>query len=307
MKLPNILPYRYQHRLATYLHNRAIAGIRETPPIKILSSNLMFLSMLRHIDVWMYLVAIKPIYSRLGPALITIVDDGSLTDADRSLLREHLGEIRYLEAANIHTGSCPRGGTWERLFAIMDLSIEFYVIQVDADIVALGDLREVEECVHENRAFTLAGNPIAKLEGFAETSARSKEWGSVSSIQPAAEQLLVQVPGAASLNYIWGSSGFTGFPRGRGGHDRLAWFSSCMEELLGQAWHKWGSEQVASNFLVANSEDPVVLPWKKYQCYQEPDFTTGTDLNHFYGTFRFVKGTYAAESRRAIDMLESRG
>jgi hypothetical protein len=187
----------------------------------------------------------------------------------------------------------------------MEFSTDFYVIQVDADIVALGDLREVAECVRGNRAFTLAGDPIAKLEGFAETSARSKEWGPASSIQPAAEQLFAQVPGAASLKYIWGSSGFTGFPCGRGGQERLVWFSSCMEERLGQAWHKWGSEQVASNFLVANSKDPLVLPWPKYQCYQEPDFTTGTDLNHFYGTFRFVKGTYIAHSRRAITMLNN--
>src|SRR4029077_19902324 len=100
----------------------------------------------------MYLVAIKPIYARLGPALITIINDGSLTSIDRTLLNEHLGDIKYLDAAKINTGRCPCGGTWERLLAILELSSDFYVLQVDADIVALGDLVAVAECVHENRA-----------------------------------------------------------------------------------------------------------------------------------------------------------
>ena len=307
MTAADLLPYRHRHRIVTFLHNRAIASIKETPPVRQeAAAGLMFLSMLRHTDVLMYLVAMKPIYRRLGPGLITIVNDGSLTIDDCDLLERHLGRTRFLRIEQIDTGCCPRGGTWERLLAILDHSREHYVIQVDADIVALGELREVADCIRRNRAFTLAGNPSASLETVGETSARVRRlWPGDPSIQPSAEQILDEMPDAASSRYIWGTSAFAGFPRGSGGRDRVSAFSTWMEGRLGRRWHHWGSEQVSSNFVIANAADPLVLPWSKYQCHEPPDYTVGTELNHFYGTFRFVNGTYRAHSRRAIAMLKN--
>ncbi len=282
--------------------------ILTSPPLRQDDTGLMFLSMLRHSDVLMYLVAIKPIYHRLGPGLITIIDDGSLSADDRQVLDSHLGGSRFLPISQIDTGYCPRGGTWERLMIVLDLSLERYVIQVDADIVALGDLNEVADCIRENRAFTLAGDQTALVEDVFGASARVKRiWADgADSVQPIAEQHLHEMPGAARLRYIWGTSAFAGFPRGSGGRETASTFSVWMEGRLGQLWHDWGSEQVTSNFVIANASDPLVLPWNKYQCYQPPEFTLGTDLNHFYGTYRFVGGAYRAQSRCAVSMLHDR-
>ncbi|HVA15651.1 MAG TPA: hypothetical protein VNF99_20560 [Stellaceae bacterium] len=286
-------------------HNRAIAEIARTPPLCASGPEPMFLSMLRHSDVLMYLLAIKSVYAQLGRGLITIVNDGSLTAADRRLLDHHLGRVRYLQIQDVDTTPCPRGGTWERLLAILDSARDHYLIQVDADIVALGDLAEVGECIRDNRAFTLGGDPSSRLESVGETSASARKHRDPH-VQLAAERLLDQMPGAGSLKYVRGCSAFAGFPRG-GNRSAIVAFSNWMEQRLGRQWHDWGSEQVASNFLIANCPDPLILPWPKYRSFFPGSELAGANLIHFFGTYRFMNGEYAAQSRRAIANLTHLG
>jgi hypothetical protein len=304
MMTADVIPYRLRRWLATTRHNHAIAAIEQTPPIKQAKSGLMFLSMLQHVDVRMYLVAIKSVYVRIGPASITIIDDGSLTSEDRRLLHDHLGEIRYIPIGEINTSPFPKGGTWERLLSIIDLTRDQYVIQLDADIVCVGDLDEVVECIRENRGFTLAAGRTSTLETLAETSAVAKGWGEANTIQVASEQILDEMPYASSMRYIRGCSAFAGFPRGSDGRDGLLAFSDWLEKRLGRRWHEWGSEQVASNFVVANCSEPLPLPWSKYQSYDiERGSADTASLIHFYGTHRFEHGVYTAQSRRVIATL----
>jgi hypothetical protein len=302
-----MLPYTWVKTANTFVHNRCITAVTDTPCIQAMNTGLMLFSMLRHSDVLMYLVAIKSVFARLGPGLITVLDDGSLTARDRALLQAHILGIRFLHINAVNTERFPKGGTWERLLSIVDLTNDYYVIQVDADIVALGRLDEVLGCIGDNRAFTLAGNPVALVETAEETSARVRNlWSSPNGVQPAAESILDQMPHAPRLRYIWGTSAFTGFPRGSGGRKKAYDFSKWMSGRLGPLWETWGSEQVTSNFLIANCPDPLVLPWQKYQCYEPPEYSVGTELNHFYGTYRFVGGAYRMHSRRAISMLRDR-
>src|SRR6266550_4827170 len=132
-----MLPYTWVRTANTFVHNRCIAAINDTPAVRTVDTGLMLFSMLRHRDVLMYLVAIKSVYSRLGPSLITVLDDGSLTEVDRRVLQAHLSGIRFLHTNAVNTERFPTGGTWERLLSIIDLTDDHYVIQVDADIVAL--------------------------------------------------------------------------------------------------------------------------------------------------------------------------
>src|SRR6476660_1409582 len=129
-----MLPYTWVRTANTFVHNRCIAAITDTPPIQTMDTGVMLFSMLRHSDVLMYLVAIKSVYSCLGPGLITILDDGSLTEMDRALLGAHVSGIRFLDVNAVNTDRFPKGGTWERLLSVIDLTEHHYVIQVDADI-----------------------------------------------------------------------------------------------------------------------------------------------------------------------------
>jgi hypothetical protein len=79
-----------------------------------------------------------------------------------------------------------------------------------------------------------------------------------------------------------------------------------MTSIIGcKKWSEWGSEQVTSNFIVANSEKGQVLPFPEY-CFHTP----GTDIEsatfvHFIGSYRFHGGHYARLAREVIAQLQS--
>ena len=70
---------------------------------------------------------------------------------------------------------------------------------------------------------------------------------------------------------------------------------------LGADWKRWGTEQVTSNYLVANAAGTTVLPFPKYGT---PDCARAeTAFLHFIGSMRFVNSKYETTSRDAIRLL----
>ena len=121
-----------------YMFDRTAAGVLYTAPLAVSGGFPLFLSQICHRDVTAYLIAIKSLYRRIGQGRVLIIDDGSLTDEDISILKHHIPGIGVLDIASIDTGTCPRGGTWERLIKIIALTADHYVIQADADIGVSG-------------------------------------------------------------------------------------------------------------------------------------------------------------------------
>src|SRR3546814_1079040 len=79
---------------------------------------------------------------------------------------------------DVDTGPCPRGGCWERLLTLLDMRADAYVIQLDSDTIALGDIPEVVEAITSNRSFTLLGDPDSEFLSFSEMASlldRSEE------------------------------------------------------------------------------------------------------------------------------------
>src|SRR5215216_3755333 len=98
--------------------------ILTTPPLKLKGDIPVLLSMLCHRDVIAYLIAIKSLYIRLQAGRVMVINDGSLTEADFTTLEYHIPGIQFFDIASISTGTCPRGGTWERLVKIVELSVD---------------------------------------------------------------------------------------------------------------------------------------------------------------------------------------
>ena len=96
--------------------------------------------------------------------------------------------------------------------------------------------------------------------------ARSKE-NLDSQVQAVCERSFDQLPEAASLKYLRGNAGFTGFAKGSAERDRIRWFSNLMRVLAKEKWDTWGSEQVTSNLLISNTEDAQPLEFPKYLSY----------------------------------------
>src|SRR5262249_11978734 len=139
--------YRMRRQLARARFERRCRVVRATPPLKTVAAPTTILSMVSHADVVMYLIAIKSLYRRIGRGNILIIDDGSLTPDDRDLLAEHLARPPIVALSALETGRCPKGGTWERLVLILERCADDYVIQMDSDTLATGDLAEVLACI----------------------------------------------------------------------------------------------------------------------------------------------------------------
>ncbi len=295
--------FRIKRRLAYWRYQRLVGGIEETPPLTIVDSPLRIVSQVAvPWDVRMYLVAAKTFYRRIGHGRFVIIPDRTLPRETADLIRRHLdGAVEFLPLADIDVGRCQRGGTWERLLTCLDLATRHYVVQLDCDTLAMGDLREVREAIASNRPFALAEG--APLRSFAETGRLARRRPEeLRHIVDVAEAALADHPEAERWRYVRASSAFAGFAPGSIGRNEIESFHEIMHALVGRdRWRQWGSEQVASNVAVANGPDPVLLPFPDYANITPSIELARVRFGHFLGTYRFQNQMLARASLPLIE------
>ena len=276
-------------------------SIFDTPPVVCdPGSNVVVLSMSYHADLTMYLIAAKSFARHLQPQRFVVVDDG-LTTQDQQVLRHHLGQVDFLPTRDVDVGRCPRRGCWERLISIARLCEEHYVVQLDADTVTRARPQEVLDCVALNRSFTMGTQQGQRVVSAPEAS-RFVESADGTHVQILAERALSTLPDAAHKRYVRGCAGFAGFARGAFTFEHLEAFSLHMQGAIGvEKWSQWGSEQVASNYIVANAPDPHVLSVAHYMNWVPPRDIEQAQFLHFIGDHRFEGTQYIRQSRRAIE------
>lgn len=305
----SLLPYRWRSRIAAAQHDRTARGVLDTPPIVPADDGLVIFSMIGTAVVLPYLVAVKSLWHQLGRGRVVILDDGTLTPADRRVLAHHCGNPEIRPIAAVTRGVFPKGGCWERLLSILDRPPHEYWLQLDSDTVTLGPVGEVAEAIATNRAFTLLGGPEGAIGAlpFAEIGRRYYPGGPVEGhVQAQVESRLAQLPGAETRRYIRGCAGFAGFPSGAEGRDLAAELLEVLRGAVGEAVNDWGSEQVMSNMLVAAQPGAVLLPYARYLNFDGQAWGAQARLVHFFGTHRHEHGAYAVATRRAITDLSRR-
>lgn len=267
-------------------------GIYRTAPVTCDPlSQIVVVSQLYHPDMAMYLLAVKSFSRYLRPRGFVIVDDG-LTAEDKTQLIQHLGSVRIILRTDVMVGKCPRHGCWERLLTLSDENHDSYVIQLDSDTLTLSMPSEVRECIAQGKSFTLGTSSGRHFVSLADASSYARK-NTSTHVQACAERVLDQLPDAEVRHYVRGCAGFTGFAQGELPRHAIEKFSTEMQTLLGDAkWHSWGSEQVASNYMVANAPASVVLPVERYPFYGPEINIQATALVHFFGTFRYRDGAY---------------
>lgn len=284
--------------------NKLIAPVLDTPPIRLEDAPWSIISMVSNSDVPMYLLSMKSFYKRLGKGKLVAIVDRDMPEDLRVTLKKHFVGIEFVTLEDINTGTCQRGGTWERLVYLLDRAETEYAIQVDCDTLAFGaDVVEVLDCVQNNIAFTLgnAGRPIETMKSIAE-DARKLDSDYVGIV---AERLFDKYPGHESKKYVRASSGFVGFARGAFPRQEIEIFHSEMSKLLPARWHQWGTEQNGSNFAVANSLGARVLPYPKYANFW-PSLERGKSaFLHFIGSHRYLDDYFATLGQKIIDQLNA--
>mgnify|MGYP000341898142 CR=1 FL=1 len=304
MSLLNRISLRMQRDYCRWQYQRVAATIASTPVVQRGQLPFTLLSMVHTRDVLSYLVALKSFVARANPQRIVMVCDPSITTADREFLKVHVPHLELRHADEFVDPAIPRGGCWERLFAIATLSPEDYVIQLDADTVTTADIPEVCEAIMARRGFVLGEETEQSLLTFEQSSRNARgRLGPNPHIQTLSEAALIDTGLPATKLYVRGCAGFTGFPSSTDMRAAMLDFSGRMAAQLGsERWASWGTEQVTSNYLVANANATQVLPFPKYGT---PDVRTDdTAFLHFIGSMRFINRTYELTSLAAITALQ---
>lgn len=285
-------------------YHRVARQILATRPLERGELPFTLLSQVHQRDVSSYLVAVKSFAHFLNPSRIVVVCDPSIGHADRATLKRHLPHVELREAHEFVHPDIPRGGTWERLFAIAHYVEDSYVVQLDADTLTVRPVPEVLASIRQGTGFVLGEMPDTPLRSLDAAREYALPWaGPGAHVQAIAETEMMYVGLPPDARYIRGCSGFTGFPRSSTMRDTMTDYSRRMGARLGEHWKRWGTEQVTSNYLVSNTPGIQPLPFPKYGT---PDVATSeTAFYHFIGSMRFINNKYEAASRHAIRLINS--
>jgi hypothetical protein len=292
-----------------WAHERAVQGILDTPPIVAQDDGLILFSMIGTAVLLPYLVAVKSLHHHLPRGKVVLLNDGTLTAADRAVLDKHCDYPEIIEKRDVDTAPCPRDNCWERLISILDRRHDHYVIQLDSDTVTTGPVPEIADAIAANRSFTLAGGLDEAQHGFKSAHQIAAifhaDGPTTDHVQAHAEAALATLPDGDRLRYIRGCAGFAGFARSSDCRATVSRFSEAMDARLGETWRQWGSEQVASNFVVANDPDPLQLPYDRYINHWDEPMPDDPAFVHYIGTYRYRWGNYSRTTREAIAAMRS--
>lgn len=297
-ELKNKLNTKYQK----WMYEQVVKGVLNTPPLVPGKLPFIVLSMVHQRDVLPYLVAIKSFAKQANPQRIVIVCDPTIGDTERQIFKQHVPHVELRDAAEFRMPEIPVGGCWERLSAITEYAKTVYTVQLDADTVTIGGIAEVVNSVSTNTGFVIGEDPNQPLLTLGEAAELSKNW-SDKHIQAFAEKRMNKAGLGMSL-YVRGCAGFTGFPVDEHMRNKMIDFLKKMREISQSRWNEWGTEQITSNYLVANSNGAKVLPFPDYRT---PKGTLkDVRFAHFIGYVRFANNLYRQSTQALIKVMQAR-
>lgn len=298
--------YSIKDKIRRFFFQRICRKVLATAPLRMdKDSDTAVLTLLQHKDVFMFLIAVKSFSRQIPIGDVYILNDGTLTSRDKTILSSHIEQVEFIELNEIANEHCPRGSCWERLFAIAERAREQYIVQIDSDTVTLGAIPEVRELIKKNHSFVIGTWDNQTIEPMQISSERIRKNVNPTAdghVQMVAEQAFEGLSDCRDLKYVRGCAGFSGFAKGSIDKDFIERISTEMETLIGNKWHDWGSEQVMSNIVVANTPDAAVLPHPKY-CDCTKINATETQFIHYVGSCRFTTQHYATTVAKTITSL----
>ncbi len=284
-------------RLHRAQFNWSVGAIRNTPPMRAGQNNFIALSMVQHRDVLPYLLALKSFARFLTPARVVLVADPTLDATDRDLLRSHVPHIEIREATEFQREGIPKGGCWERLNAISEYAKDAYIVQLDADTVALHDMPEVRQAIQQSVSFSLGTEDVQPILSCVDAAEWAKpRLDGQDHTQLVAESKLDGFDPEGKFRYARACAGFAGFAPGSISPALVEQISSRMSKLVGPQWSAWGTEQFTSNLIVCSSPGARLLPHPTY-CHPGR-ITAATVFLHFIGFVRFANSLYSTTARQ---------
>jgi hypothetical protein len=297
--------YNLRKSINTRLFNLYVRKAIQCPPVRSSpDSKVNILTQLCSRDLMMYLVAIKTFSYYVPPKSVVIVAD-RLNEKEINILHSQIENLTIINLDEVNDNRFPKGGCWERLQTILKNCVNNFVIQLDADTITLKTPTEVLKCINENKCFTLGTDMGQSIIDFKQATKLIKSQNITSNhVQVQAELAMEQVDINDRLKYVRGCAGFAGFSKNALNLDQLGEICEMIESNIGShKWREWGSEQVASNIVIANSLDPLVLPITKYHYFKPGRNIDDFDFLHFVGSHRFQTNDYAKLAAEQINRL----
>jgi hypothetical protein len=306
----NLLPHRLRAPVAARLHDRIAPAVLATQPIRPADDGVVLFSMMGTRVLFPYLVAVKSLWNQLRRGRVVIMDDGTLTPADRAILAHHCGDPEIIPISSVDVGEFPHGGTWERFLTNLDRRRHDYWIQLDSDTVTLGPVPEIAAAIDAARSFILIAGEDSEVGAPPATELARllyPDGPQDGHVQVRFESRLGLLGPECPWRYARGCSGFAGFAPGGEGRPRAAAFLGILKQLVGETdVTRWGTEQIASNFHLANEADPVILSARRYVNHWGRGWDTDAAFVHFVGTHRYTRHAYADATRAAIADMQAR-
>lgn len=296
--------YKLREQIKRIWFNINCRDVFSTPPISPKKGRIAIQIMTSHLDMVMALLAVKSLYYFLKEGEIFILNDGTLTAKDKDILHYHLSPEQIVPIGNIDTGRCPKGNTWERFLLTTELVKDKYVFQMDSDTLTINSIPEIIQCINDNRSFAPPGEKGNVINPMIDICRRAKKVYS-NHVVVVAEKSFDRLKNFENLNYVRACSGYAGYGKGSFSKKEVEEFSIEMESLIGSKWREWGSEQVASNYIIANIPGAVILPYDKYTLFEPGIDYEKASYIHFIGTHRFKEGVYIELSKQIIKKLTS--
>lgn len=295
----------YKSKLEHKIFDIQLREVLTLPPLKRekKEAELCVLSMLCKRDFIQYLLSIYSFVQFIQPTKIVIVNDGSLTEWQLNLLKTKIPDIEILIGTDYIDERLPTYTSWRRMLALESYVANYYVIQLDADIISQHNLNEVYDAYRQNRSFILGteqGQLISADE--AKSIALSRYKPTDKHVQQLAENNMDIIKEIGFNKYYRGCAGFAGYAKGSFSKETLVDISSCMFKRIGDTWRNWGSEQVCANILLANQKNSIQLPLENYDSVQR--FNTKLKLIHFIGSIRFKDGLYAKLAHKTFKAMK---
>jgi len=295
--------YKFKKKLNLWYFNSFTMGIREKAHVTLdKEANFAIATMLCNTDINMYLLSVASFCRFIKPSRIVVVSD-RLSEENCNILRKCVEGIEIVPVEEYREPSLPVGGCWERLTYITQQVEDIYTVQLDADILTLQQPDEVINAINSNTSFSLTTKLGFEKMSFVNASYLIWERQN-KHVQNEAEKSFKDCANAENRKYLRACAGFAGYAKKSYLIDTVIDFSSEIEEKIGrEKWSEWGSEQVTSNYIIANTPDSVILPYETYPFYEPGIDESDIKVLHFIGTHRFKKGRYLSLARKFIDSL----
>jgi len=214
-------------------------NVKRSAPVASDPTGPFVVTLLHNAAVTQYLIAIKSFAQFSSGWDFAILNDGTLSERNIDCLRYHIKGVKIFKISDVADRRLPRGGCWERLTLVSQLSDQKFVVQIDSDTITRNPIPEVQQYVSDGTPFTLAGHPLTRVVSNEEVSDGWKNTNAIA-VQSQAERAM----GAFSTlwpMYASGCAAFSGYPKKSLPIDEVVRVSNTFQNALGNTWDSWGS------------------------------------------------------------------